>query len=127
MTNTLIVEDNASFREVLKNILTGRFPSMTIREAADGREALMEIENRTPELIFMDIRLPGQNGIQLTRRIQASYPATIIVVISNCDTLEYRNAALEAGAKAFLSKASSTSVDIIDTVSRIVPTCHPGP
>jgi DNA-binding NarL/FixJ family response regulator len=125
MTNTLIVEDNASFRAILKNILISNFPSMTIREAADGLEALMEIETETPELIFMDIRLPGENGIQLTRKIQVSHPTTIIVVISNCDTIEYRNAALEAGAKAFVSKASSTSVDIIDTVSRIFPTCQP--
>lgn len=85
----------------------------------------MEIETKTPELIFMDIRLPGENGIQLTRKIQASHPATIILVISNCDTIEYQNAALEAGAKAFASKASSTPVDIIDTVSRIFPTCQP--
>jgi DNA-binding NarL/FixJ family response regulator len=125
MTNTLIVEDNASFRAILKNILISRFPTMTIREAADGLEALMEIETKTPELIFMDIRLPGENGIQLTRKIQASYPATIIVIISNCDTLEYQNAALEAGAKAFVSKASSTPIDIIETVSRMLPTCHP--
>jgi DNA-binding NarL/FixJ family response regulator len=125
MTNTLIVEDNASFREILKNILISSFPSMTIREAADGLEALLKIETQTPELIFMDIRLPGENGIQLTRKIRASHPATIIVIISNCDTIEYQNAALEAGAKAFVSKASSTPIDIIDTVSRIFPTCHP--
>jgi len=125
MTNALIVEDNASFRAILKNILISNFPSMTIREAADGLEALMEIETETPELIFMDIRLPGENGIQLTRKIQSSHPATIIVVISNCDTIEYQEAALEAGAKAFVSKTSSTPVDIIDTVSRILPTYHP--
>ncbi|MCF8127349.1 MAG: response regulator transcription factor [Deltaproteobacteria bacterium] len=125
MTNTLIVEDNASFREILKNILISSFPFMTIREAADALEALVEIEAQTPELIFMDIRLPGENGIQLTRKIQSSHPATIIVVISNCDTIEYQKAALEAGAKAFVSKTSSTPTDIIETVSRIFPTFQP--
>jgi len=125
MTNALIVEDNASFRETLKHILISRFPSMTIREAADGPAALMEIEVKPPELIFMDIRLPGENGIDLTRKIQATHPAAIIVVISNCDTIEYQKAALEAGAKAFFSKASSTPVDIIDKVSSIFPACHP--
>ncbi len=127
MTHTLIVEDNASFRETLKSILMDRFPSMTVTEAADGHQALMEIESRTPELIFMDIRIPGENGIHLTRKIRAAHPATIIVVISNCDTIEYQEAALDAGAKAFVSKASSTPVDIVDTVSRVFPTCRPVP
>jgi DNA-binding NarL/FixJ family response regulator len=127
MTHTLIVEDNASFRETLKSILIESFPSMTVTEAADGQRALMEIESRAPELIFMDIRLPGENGIQLTRKIQAAHPATIIVIISNCDTIEYQEAALEAGAKAFVSKASSAPMDIVDTVSRVFPMCRPVP
>jgi len=124
MTDTLIVEDNAFFRQTLRAILAKKFPSMTIKEASDGQEALLEIEISPPQLIFMDIRLPGENGIELTRKIQAAYPATVIIVISNCDTIEYREAALEAGAKAFISKASSSSVDIMEMVIKLFPTCH---
>ena len=121
MTHILIVEDNALFRETLKRILKQRFPSITVAEASDGKEAFMEINTAVPVLIFMDIRLPGDNGIQLTRRIQAAYPETSVVIVSNCDTVEYREAALEAGAKAFVSKASSTPVDIIETVTTVFP------
>ncbi len=122
MTHILIVEDNALFRQTLKKILIQKFPSITVAEACDGREAFMEINAEIPELIFMDIRLPGANGIQLTREIQATYPETAVVVVSNCDTVEYQEAALEAGAKAFVSKASSTPVDIIETVTTVFPT-----
>ncbi len=121
MSNALIVEDNASFRQMLKRMLLKEFPAMTIREASDGREALTQIENQPPEIIFMDIRLPGENGIELTRKIQASHPKTIVLVISNCDTVEYREAAFEAGATAFLSKASSSPMHIIKTVSEFFP------
>ena len=58
---TLIVEDNALFRQSLRDILYTKFPSMTIEEAVDGKEALQKIEELPPDLIFMDIRLPDKN------------------------------------------------------------------
>ena len=121
MPNTLIVEDNPSFRQALKNILIKQFPSMVINEASDADEAWMKIQAEKPEIIFMDIRLPGENGIELTRKIQAAYPETNIFVISNCDTVEYEKAALDAGAKAFISKASSSPLHIIETISALFP------
>jgi DNA-binding NarL/FixJ family response regulator len=121
MTSTLIVEDNPSFRQTLKNILITEFPSMDIHEASNAEEAWMKIQAEKPEIIFMDIRLPGENGIQLTRRIQAAQPEIIILVISNCDSVEYENAAIDAGAKAFISKASSSPLHIIETISAIFP------
>ena len=56
---TLIVEDNVSFRQTLLEILAIRFPFMSIKEAGDGDEAFKEIDLSTPDLIFMDIKLPG--------------------------------------------------------------------
>jgi len=65
---TLIVEDNASFREILKDKLQTLFSSIVIYEAAEGREALQKLDALEPDLVFMDIRLPGENGIQLTQK-----------------------------------------------------------
>jgi len=106
MLNTLIVEDNANFRRVLKNNLETLFPSMVIHEAAEGNEALQKVDTFRPELIFMDIGLPGENGLQLTQRIKTSYPDTKVIILTSHDTLEYREAAIRCGANCFITKAS---------------------
>ncbi len=66
MLKVLIVEDNRIFREVFKKGLVDYFPSMVIEEAGNADEALQKIKGGPPHLIFMDIRLPGVNGLQLT-------------------------------------------------------------
>ena len=106
MLNTLIVEDNANFRRVLKNNLETFFPSMAIHEAAEGNEALQRVDTFRPELIFMDIGLPGENGLQLTQRIKTSYPDTKVIILTSHDTLEYREAAIRCGANCFITKGS---------------------
>ncbi|MDZ7695392.1 MAG: response regulator transcription factor [Deltaproteobacteria bacterium] len=116
MAHILIVEDNPFFRQTLKRMLLTKFPSLEVSEAADGQEALVKIEETLPHLIFMDIALPGEDGIELTQRIRNAYPEMSIVIISNYDTSEYRESALQAGATSFLSKRSSSPSDIFDTV-----------
>jgi len=106
MLNTLIIEDNANFRRVLKNNLETLFPSMVIHEAAEGNEALQKVDTFRPELIFMDIGLPGENGLQLTQRIKTSYPDTKVIILTSHDTLEYREAAIRCGANCFITKGS---------------------
>ena len=70
MFKTMLVEDNAIFRESLRDSLRLQFPSMEIAEAGNGQEALGKIDSLSPNLIFMDIRLPGQNGLELTEKIK---------------------------------------------------------
>jgi len=106
MLNTLIVEDNANFRRVLKINLQDLFPSMVIHEAAEGNEAFQRVDTFRPELIFMDIGLPGENGLQLTQRIKTSYPDTKVIILTSHDTLEYREAAIRCGANCFITKGS---------------------
>ncbi|MEJ2024552.1 MAG: response regulator transcription factor [Deltaproteobacteria bacterium] len=121
MAQILIVEDNPFFRQALKRMLLTRFPSLEISEAADGKEAFQKIEKAVPQLIFMDIGLPGEDGIHLTRRIREFHPRISIVIISNYDTSEYRERAFEAGATSFLSKRASLPSDIFDTVELSFP------
>ncbi len=67
---TMLVEDNVIFRESLRDSLQLRFPSMAIGEAGNRAEALEKIGSLSPNLIFMDIRLPGQSGLELTEKIK---------------------------------------------------------
>jgi DNA-binding NarL/FixJ family response regulator len=113
---TLIVDDSASFRELLYGILSSRFPSIDIEEAENGTEALDKIESLRPDLIFMDIRLPGENGLELTKKINTKYPHLIIVILTSYDLPEYREAALRNGADHFMAKGSATGEEIVQLV-----------
>jgi DNA-binding NarL/FixJ family response regulator len=117
---TLLVEDNAAFRQTLLDILSAQFPSIVIEEAADGKEAFQKIESALPNLIFMDIKLPGENGLQLTQKIKAKYPEVIIIMLTSYDLPEYREAAYQYGANYFIVKGSSTNEEILTMVGSIL-------
>ena len=104
MFKTMLVEDSTSFRQVVKNSLQDQFPSMDIIEAADGVEAFQKIDSHPPNLIFMDITLPGENGLELTRKIKADYPEIIIIILTSHDLPEYREAATRNKADYFFGK-----------------------
>ena len=117
---TLIVDDNAVFRQLLKLTLD-RFLSIEIYEAADGEEALQKIESLRPNLIFMDIRLPGENGLELTKQVKARYPNIIVIILTGYDLPEYREFSSRY-ADYFFSKDSSTTENIFTLVESILPT-----
>jgi CheY-like chemotaxis protein len=119
-SKTLIVEDNANFRRVLKQTLCERFPCMNFAEAADGEEALRKIDTLLPNLIFMDINLPGENGFKLSRKIKATHPETPIMILTSYDLPEYRQAAYESGASAFLVKGSFTLEELFTLVESLI-------
>ena len=102
MKRVLIVEDNAFFLQFFRETLHSRFPSLEISEAADGEEAMQKIKAFQPEAIFMDVRLPGESGLELTKKIKAQYPDIIVVIVTNYDLPEYRKAAYESRADHFV-------------------------
>jgi DNA-binding NarL/FixJ family response regulator len=120
MFKTILVEDSTLFRQVVKNNLEDQFPSMDIIEAADGVEAFQKIDSHPPNLIFMDIQLPGQNGLELTRMIKTDYPEIIIIILTSHDLPEYREAATRCKANYFLSKGSIGSDEISTLVREIL-------
>ena len=120
MCKTLIAEDNTTFRKLLSTILSDRFPAMVIEEVVNGREVLAKVEDFLPDLVFMDISLPERNGLQLTREIKTSHPGIVVVIFTNYDIPEYRDAALRFGATCFLAKSSWTSSQIIELVESIL-------
>ena len=120
MADILIVDDNAVFRRTVKRILLSRFPSMQILEAKDGKEAIEKTREELPRLIFMDVRLPDENGFQLTRKIKAAHPEIPVIIMTSYDSPEYRETAYDAGADFFLSKKSSSAGDIRKKVESIL-------
>lgn len=120
MPKVLIVEDSAFYRQLLKEALLSRFPSMELFEAADGEAALRKIETFLPELVFMDIKLPGESGLELTKKIKTQYPNMIIIILTAYDIPEYREAAVQAKANYFLSKGVASKENILTLVDSIL-------
>jgi len=119
MFKTMLVEDSTLFRQVVKNNLQDQFPSMEIIEAGNGVEAFQKIDSHSPNLIFMDITLPGENGLELTRRIKTYYPDIIIIILTSHDLPEYREAAIRYRANYFFSKGS-IAIDGISTLVKSI-------
>lgn len=116
MCFVLIVEDNSTFRQSLREMLALRFPSLGIKEASNGDEALVAVEATNPDLIFMDIKLPGKNGLELTRMIKKSNSRVEVIILTSYDIPEYREAAFQSGASHFFTKGSARSEEIADVV-----------
>ncbi len=94
MFRALIVEDNDVFRKMLKEILLTRFPEISLVEARDGSELFSRIAAFRPKIVFMDISLPGECGLELTRKIKIDYPNIIVILLTSYDLPEYRQAAI---------------------------------
>ena len=117
---TLIVEDNPLFRQTIAEILIAQFPSMALEEAADGKTALEKIEKAKPDLVFMDIKLPGENGLHLTEHIKKMHPEIVVAILTSYDWPEYRDAAFKFGANYFIMKGSSTNREIVELIESVL-------
>ena len=120
MFKTLIIEDSTFFRQLLKEALHSRFPKMDISEASNGEEALQKIRALPPDLIFMDIKLPGESGLELTRKIRPQNPYIAVIILTSYDQPEYREAASACEANYFLSKGTATRENILALVESIL-------
>jgi DNA-binding NarL/FixJ family response regulator len=120
MSGVLIVENDEKFRRRLKSFLSMRFPSVDFEEVADGKEALGKINTFRPAVVFMDIRLPGKNGLEWTEKIKELFPATSIAILTTYDFPEYRDAAYQRGADAFLVKGRVTMVEIAKLLDSVL-------
>ena len=111
----LIVEDSVLFRQLLKETLNNRFSSIQVYEAINGQEAMQKAEALTPDLIFMDLKLPGEDDLDLTRRIRARVPNGIVIPLTAYDLQQY--------ADFFFSKDPSTTENIFALVKSILSEC----
>lgn len=127
MTKTLLVEDNRDYRASLKELLSAHFPDVLIIEAENGAEALRAHALFEPNVAFVDINLPGNmNGLEVVERIRSEDWQVRIIVITNHDLPEYREASARLGADHFLPKASTTSDDILAVMEAVKSALHGG-
>ena len=119
MFKILLVEDNLPFRQLLKENLYNQFTSINVAEAGDGTAAMRSIGISCPDLIFMDIRLPGENGLEVARKIKSQCPDIKIIILTSYDLPEYRETAKRYGADYFATKGSSSWEEITTLIKSI--------
>ena len=98
----------------------GRLPRVEVDEAKEGNEVLPKIEAHAPHLIFMDINIPGENGLELTRQIKQDFPQIVIVILTSYDLPEYRDAAYRYGANYFLAKGTTNGQKLLGLIESIL-------
>lgn len=104
----LIVEDQEYMRQMLREFLQTAFPDKNIMEAGDGRTALALCSERQPGLVLMDVGLPDADGIELTEKIKAMFPAITVIIVSSHAGSAYTERARSAGAFAYVAKETVT-------------------
>jgi len=101
----LIVDDVESFRRAARAVVHAADGFEVVGEAASGEESLEAARILMPELILMDVNLPGISGIEAARRIHQALPTVVVLLLSTRDALEFEGAAAESGAAAYVPKS----------------------
>lgn len=120
MFKILVVEDNQSYREALVAALRLRIPSAAIAEAENAEEVIEKLDDLKPDLILVDIRLPGMSGLQLTKEIKEDHPDINIIIMTAYDIIEYRQQARQYQANDFINKNSTSLEEIIQLVEKYI-------
>jgi DNA-binding NarL/FixJ family response regulator len=105
----LIVDDHTLSRRGIVSILSDNENFQVVGEAVDGEESLAKAESLQPDLILMDIRMPGQSGLEATRSIKNRFPQIKIVILSVSDDAQDFFEAIKNGAQGYLLKNMDTT------------------
>ncbi len=103
----LLVDDHPVVRKGTRDLLDGEPDFQVVGEAGSGEEAIERARDLTPDVILMDVSMPGMNGIEATRKIKAMRPQQNVLVLTSYDDDAYVFALLEAGAAGYLLKNAS--------------------
>lgn len=116
----LLVDDHRMFREALRALLERSADIEVVAETGNGVDTLRLAGETAPDIVCMDIGLPGMNGVEITRRLKANHPSLKVIALSIHAERRYVMDMLEAGAAAYITKdeASEELLRAIDAVQR---------
>jgi len=116
----LVVDDHVGVRQTVMDLVSIEFPRCRLLEAGCAEDALTLCGTERPDLIVLDISLPGMDGFEAIRRIKQSWPQTVVVMHSSSDMPIYRDASLAAGAAAFIGKGRN-SRQLVPIIAALLP------
>ena len=120
MSSVLIIDNNDFFRRSFKEILKMYIPSLSVDESVDGADVFTKITQSLPDVVFMDIQLPGKSGLELTRKIKHLYPNLVVNIFTSYDLPVYRKVAQEYQVDNFLLKDDHTGAEIAAMVRAVI-------
>ncbi|MBG6214555.1 MAG: response regulator transcription factor [Cryobacterium sp.] len=115
----MLVDDQALLRVGFRMVLEAEDDFSVVAEAGDGAQAIALAASVRPQVILMDVRLPGLDGIEATRQIMAAQPEARIIILTTFDLDEYAFGGLRAGASGFLLKNAEPG-ELIDAIRTVV-------
>ena len=118
MLTIYIVDDSDAMRERLAELVSDTAGIEVTGQSGDPYEALDGIRKSHPDIVILDIRLPGRNGIDLLKDLKKDHPVPIVIMVTNYPYRQYRHASLSAGADYFFSKIDEFEM-IRETLGRI--------
>lgn len=119
MTKLLIVDDEQIERDGMKAILQKAYPEIVIEQAKNGNIAVQMVDKVSPDLILMDIKMPGMSGLEAIEVIKKKFPKIKFIMVTAYDMFEYMRAAIKFGVKDYILKPSKAS-DILQTVGKVI-------
>ena len=125
LVRVLVVDDQTLFRSGLARLLAIQPGLEVVGEASDGAEAMRLVHDLEPDVVLMDIRMPGVDGIEATRRITRDRPATRVLILTSFHTDAYVLDALRSGARGYVLKDSAveaiaSSIQAVMSSERVI-------
>ena len=114
----LVVDDHAVVRSGLRRIIDAQEDLESVGEAPNGERAVFEAMQTTPDVVLMDVVMPGKNGIEATRAVLQAVPGTKVLVLSMQDDPRYVREAFDAGASGYVMKEAADD-EVVDAVRAV--------
>lgn len=118
MPAILLVDDNDEFLAVAEEFIEASDDFRVTGKARNGFEALAMLEQARPDVLIVDISMPGMSGLEVTRKVKERWPGLPILILTLLDAEAHRQVALEAGADAFVVK-STMDTDLIPLLQKL--------
>lgn len=116
--HVILADDHALMREGIRNLINGTKGLQVIGEASDGMELLKLLKKKLPDMVILDISMPGQRGIEAAKEIRDRYPDVAILFLTMHKSSDFLSMALEVGAKGYLLK-EDTGPQLLQAIEEI--------
>jgi len=118
LISVLVVDDHDLVRSGISRLLEDARGVEVTGEAASGEEAIQQVKEQAPDVILMDIQMPGIGGLEATRKIKRQYPEVHVIAVSACDDNPFAQRLLQAGASGYITKGAG-SEEMVSAIAKV--------